>query len=112
MIDGARRCRHISAALRVRELDASRPANWDLDGIRPLRDHIDSLWEELIDRLTNHIDCTPDRLDRERVGRPALTAASHRAARPPLGVRGRGTVANPRTAAASASATIVHSMGV
>ena len=44
------------------------PANWDLDGIRPLRDHIDGLVQELIDRLTNHSDGTPDRLERERVG--------------------------------------------
>ena len=44
------------------------PANWDLDGIRPLRDHIDGLVQELIDRLTNTSDGTPDRLERERVG--------------------------------------------
>ncbi len=39
------------------------PANWDLDGIRPLRDHIDGLVQELIDRLTTNIDGTPDRLE-------------------------------------------------
>jgi len=44
------------------------PGTWDLAGIRPLRDHIDGLVQELIDRLTNHSHERPDRLERERVG--------------------------------------------
>ena len=44
------------------------PANWDLDGIRPLRDHIDGLVQELIDRLTTNLDGAPDLLVGERVG--------------------------------------------
>jgi protein-tyrosine-phosphatase len=43
------------------------PADWDIDGIRPLRDRIDGLVQELIDRLINDIQA-PDRIVAERVG--------------------------------------------
>jgi protein-tyrosine-phosphatase len=42
------------------------PANWDIDGIRPLRDQIDGLVQNLIDRLIS--SSKGNRLIGERVG--------------------------------------------